>query len=800
MEDLQDFASSCLSAKTIAAELKDDFYSKVIDDFLGDHNGSLLELNEKPWKNRMLVQIGLMREELHISWVNLIKWFQKITPKYQSADFRGLIERNSKTALSLNGDARENFLESNVNFEFVGPLCDSIGIGRKDLLKKSDFSDHAKLAGLSNGLVLELVNFIAREKLDPVVLVSWIRNFEPLFCRDGKIRRAYRLLRTNLKKFKIQFHKNQRSRKKSRGFLQSPFDLSPDVVADDTGNRRVKMIKAHAKKCRIAMHKQTDATAVIKKEDDPVDISQTDCVDETVEQQSHSEPDHNQTPHGVSAEAEHGSQSHQTQTQSKDEEKEDPRTDTGDCVTLLDISVLSLQKLADMYGGKNDTAKAVSMDLLQNHFSAMLKEDADLRSLNDKVIACASSKGGTPLLVPPFNFLHYVCQFLYDLIDVIEQQMMSFEKDFMNTTGVKLGRDKHPRFKSFLNFDESAVTRYIHMASKLLCPIEESTPNYRRHWLAFCIERNNPSKLPITRSNRLINYFEAAAGLVHHFEDIVLFVSKLLLLNDVSDIVLESVNADASDEAMQALVCVLAIVYLKVLGPFWQLLKSDREYHLFSRYIFCLYEKLLEWSQDASCLLQPEAHVNVFLQLPMQERNFKGVFKYCHLNAERQNGTLVRACLQKMMKALAAVLEDNLKDFLPGGKLCKELSVDITVQMANCTFSQLMGEYAFGHAYPYEKNRPDKTLGQTESSVSKEAERAPASQKSPDRPTPPVVMSASAETIEKREEALQGRHIFEVANLHDAEKITAIQQKQEAQDHIYRKTIIGAVSKKRWPM
>ncbi|XP_051520395.1 uncharacterized protein LOC127421407 [Myxocyprinus asiaticus] len=793
MEDLQDFTSSSASAKTIAAELKDDFYSMFVDDFLGDHNGSLLELNEKPLKNRMLVQIGLMREEREISWVNLIQWLQKIIPTHQSADFRSLIERNTTTVLSLKGDARENFLKSNVNFEFVGPICDCIGIGRKDLLEKSDFSDRAKLTGLTNGLVLELVNFIAREKLDPVVLVSWIHNFEPLFCKDGKIQKAYRLLRTNLKNFKMQFRNNQKSRKRSRGlldeFLQSPFDLS--LNADGVEYRRGAMLKAHAKKKR--------RIAVIKEEDEPVVVSQTDCLDETVEQQSQPEPDHNQMPHVISAEEEQGTQSHKRQAQSLDEVEEDPRTDTGDCVTLLDISVLSLQKLADMYGGKNDVAKAVSMDLLQNHFSAMLKEDANLRSLNEKVMACASSKGGTPLLVAPLNFLHYICLFFSDLIDVIEQQMMSIEKDFVNTTGVKLGRDKHPRFKSFLNFDESAVSRYIHMASELLCPVEETTPNYRRHWLAFCIERNNPSKLPITRSNRLINYFEAAVGLVHHYEDVALFVSELQLLSDVSDIVLESVNADVSDEAMQALVCVLAIVYLKVLGPFWQLLKSDGEYHLFNRYIFCLYEKLLEWSQDARCLLQPEVHVNVFLQLPVQERYFEGVFTYCRLNAENQNGTLMRACLQKMVKALAAVMEDNLRDFLPGGKLCKELPVDITAQMANSTFSQLMGEYTFGHSYPYEKNRPDKSPGQTASSVSEEVERELPSKDSPDRPTPPVVMLAPAESTEKCPEALQRHHMFEGANLHDAEKMKVLRQKQETQDHIYRKMIVGAVSKKGGP-
>ncbi|XP_056597735.1 solute carrier family 52, riboflavin transporter, member 2 isoform X1 [Triplophysa dalaica] len=785
MDDLLDFGSSCGSLKAIAAELKDDFYSKLADDFLCAQNGAVLNLEEKPCKNRMLVQVGLLREEHDISWVNLIQWLQKLIPQYQSADFCGLIVRNTTTALSLSRDARENFLESDVNFEFVGPLCDTIGIGRKDLLEMSDFSDRAKLTGLTNGLVLELTNFIAREKLEPTVLVPWIRNFEPLFCRDGKIRNAYRPLRASLRNLRMQYRNNQSSRKRSRGcldeFLQSPFDLEFD--SDETEYRSIAMVKAHLKKKRrTAMNK-----AEIKEEDEPVDISMTD------------EHDRKQAEH---VNSENGEQGSKTNSVTHLDDVEDPKTDNGDCVTLLDISLLSLQKLAEMYGGKNEVAKVVSMDLLKNHFSAMLKENANLRFLNDKVLAYVSTEGGNSLLVPPLKFLHYISQFLSEVIDIIEQQMMSFEKDIVNTTGEKLGRDKHPKFRSFLNFDESTVTRYIHMASEILCPREETNPNYRRHWLAFCAEKDNCSRLPINHSNRIINYFEAAAGLVHHYEDVALFVSDLQDLNDDANILLESVTADASDENMQALVCVVAIVYLKVLGPLWQLLKSDGEYYLFSRYIYCLYDKLLEWSKDTSRLMQPEALLNVFLQLPVQESNFRGVFKYCRVNAENQYGTLVRACLQRMMKALAAVMEENLKDFLPGGEYCKELPTEINVQMSNCTFSQLMGEYPFGHAYPYEKNRPDKTPGPAEGGVSQEAERATAPQKTTDEPTfpPPVVTLSPVKPVQKQQRQMLKRPlVFKVPNLRDARKMKVNRLKQKAQDHVYKKMIIRAVSKNGGP-
>ncbi|XP_026875359.2 solute carrier family 52, riboflavin transporter, member 2 isoform X1 [Electrophorus electricus] len=810
MEDLQDSSFTGPSAISIAAELKDTFYFKLVDDFFGPQTGDLLDLDEKPCTNQLLVQVGLMREENDLSWVNVVKWLQKIFPMFQSADFHCLIERNTETAMSLTGDARQSFLESDINFEFVGPICDSIGIGRTDLLEMSDFSDRAKLTDVTNGLMLELTNFIAREKIDPIVLVSWLRNFDPTFCSDGKIQKANKLLQTSLQRFRIQYRNNQRSRNRKSGlfdeFLQSQFDLTPDL--EDSEFRRVAVIKRHLKKKRLKLvqKKSNFQTAKIKQENQLFDISDTQAEHNlSPGSQKHkgkllsdSVFDSYQT---ITVKQEHDIQSiRSVQTEVLDPEG-NPRTDTGDCLTLLDISVLSLQKLMDMYGDKNEGAKVVSMDLLKNQFSVMLKEDSKMNSLNEIVMSHASNEDNPQPAVPPLHFLHCNTHFLLDFVDAVEKQVMSFEREIVTTTGDKLGRDNNPRFQSFLNFDESAVTRYIHMVCEILCSKGETNNSYRRHWLAFCIERNNPSTLPINQSNRFINYFEAAAALVHHYRDVALFVSDLQLLTDDSNIILDSVSNDASDEAIQTLVCVVAIVYCKVLGPFWQLLKSDAQYVLFSKYIFCLYDKLLQWSEDASVLLEPESGANVFLQIPVQERNFPGVFMFCHANSSNQYGTLMKACLQRMMKVLAAVVEENLKDFLPGGRYCKEPSLELAEQLASCTFSQLMGEYPFGHAYPYSKNRPDKTHVHADDSISEELDRPP---------TPPPLKNTTSLGVPAgttlRRNASKPYVMFERANLRPLErmkkkrlKLMDKRQRSQRQDQLYRKMVLAAVAKNGGP-
>lgn len=639
-------------------------------------------MDERPCKNRLLVQVGLLREDNEVQWGVVLKWLQKIFPMFQSADFQCLIERNIETTLSLTGDARKNFLESDVNFEFVGPICDSIGIGRTDLLEMSDFSERAQCTEITNGLMLELSNFVMREKIDTIVLVSWIRNFDPQFCSDGKIQKSNRLLKAKLKKFMVHYRNYQRTRYRSNGlmeqFLQTPFDLysSDSETVERPTNRRGNFKKKG--------QKRRPGRPRLKEEDELMPISGNRHKLASVKEEYDSDEYGNQ-PGPVPG------------------SKGNPNITDGESLTLLDVSIISVQKLSNVYGGKSEVSKQVSLDLLKNQYTLMLAEDEGMNFMTEQI----NTLSDTHPIVSPLDFLHYNTHYLLDIYDAVEQQIMSFEREIVSTTGEKLGRDNNPTFRYLVNFDESATCRYIRMASDMLSPHEHVKNSCRRHWLAFCIERNNPSKLPANVSNRFNNYFEAAAALLHHREDVVLFFSDLQALNDEPNIILDSINDDASDDVIQALLCVLAIVYCKVLGPYWQLLKSKAQYALYSRYIYCLYQKVLQWSKDATSLMEPEIATNVFLQVPLQEGTFNKVFLFCDTNADNQYGILIRTCLEKVMKVIAAITEENLKDFLPGGVYCQEPSAEVSNQLMVCTFSHLMGEYPFGQAFPYKNQRPD---------------------------------------------------------------------------------------------
>lgn len=611
-----------------------------------------------------------------------------------------MIERGIAATWSLENDARQSFLESNVNFNFVGPICDSIGVERKHLLELKDFSERAQSVEVTNGLILELSNFVDREKLAPVVIVTWLRNFNPEFCKNGNIQRAYQVLRGKIKRLKF-YSRNFATRSHRRNaamesLLQSPFELVKTKVPKLAKKRIKKEDTSNQEK--VTVMEEYDSYEVMQSEGSEGSGGDESAIDNDLESSS----------------------------------REENWDEKAEGLTLLDIAMLSVQKLSSIYGGKSATCKQVSLDLLRNQYALTCKEHPVMADFEQKL----ESLGEEISLASPVQFLNYNASFLVDMHNTIEQQIKNFEKEIILSKDEKLGRDKLPNFVNFVNLSESATSRYIHMVRDILSAQIPSPYNYRKHWVAFCEEKKNPSKLAAKQSNRFNGYFEAAAALVHHYKEIPLFFSDLLTLNCDANVVVESVAADATDSVIQSFVCVLAIIYCKILGPYWQLLKSGAEYSLYSHYLLCLYQRFLDWSKEPSSLLEPEEARNVFLQYPLQEKTFQGVFEYC--GQWHTNRDLIRACLKRMVKAIAAITESHLKDFLPGGKLSQAPSPDLSLQLSSCTFTVLMAQYPFGHAFPYEKERSSKhkSLSSDDSAdtflgndSAEEFEKTPASQR-----------------------------------------------------------------------
>ncbi|XP_020497954.2 uncharacterized protein [Labrus bergylta] len=719
MEEYDNF-TLCGKAAVTEANLRDEYYWKLVADFIGAQSGEGLELETEPCKNRVLIQVGLLREDNNFPWIAIVAWLKKIFPRHQSADFRRLIERGVATTLSLGSDARLTFLESGVNFSFVGPICDSIGVEREHLLEMRDFSEQAQLIEVTNGLILELSNFVVREKIAPVVIVPWLRNFNPEFCKRGNIRGAYSVLRGRIKKLKHHCCNSEtRSNRRNavlENLLQSPFELVP------------KKTPAFIVKKRMRREPGMNPEKVtIKEENESHEISQEDGSDMN--------------------RGEHASESGESDGDTDAAMSDEDTYDTDEASSLLDITMLSVEKLRRKYGKETQACKKLSLDLLKNQYTLTCKEHPALAEF-DKTLA---SLCGDISLASPVVFIHYNAHFLVDLYESVEEQIMSFEREIILSTGEKLGRDKLPKFQNFVNVSESATSRFIHMACDILSPRSSDVQNYRKHWIAFCEEKRNPSRLAMTQSNRINNYFKAAAGLIHHHKEIALFISDLLSLDDdkCQNVILESVAADANDPVIQSLVCVLAIVHCKILGPYWQLLKSGGEYSLYSQNMLRLYQKFLDWSKDPATLLEPEEATNCFLQFPLQEKTFSGVFHYC--GQWHTNRDMIRAFLKRIVKAIAAVTDEHLRAFLPGGTFAEVPPPDLSVQLVSCTFSVLMAEYPFSGQSPSKKRKPEEDMEWSSDSSQEDNDGSESSDNGDNKASSLQVVKKVTKIVEKAE-------------------------------------------------
>ena len=127
---------------------------------------------------------------------------------------------------------------------------------------------------------------------------------------------------------------------------------------------------------------------------------------------------------------------------------------------------------------------------------------------------------------------------------------------------------------------------------------------------------------------------------------------------------LQSVEADLQDQRLVTLLSAVALLYFRVTGPYWKLLKSDVPYTRFHIYVQKMATLFTHWQIDPSGILDP-AFVGIF----------DGEFKVDHpimlervlcLHATEHHWSWCAS--RPSSKKLLAVMQCQLADFLVDGK------------------------------------------------------------------------------------------------------------------------------------
>ena len=105
---------------------------------------------------------------------------------------------------------------------------------------------------------------------------------------------------------------------------------------------------------------------------------------------------------------------------------------------------------------------------------------------------------------------------------------------------------------------ENATSRLIRTTSDITGPGDDNKNGCRAEWIGYCEEVAKESLMTSYRSNGFSNFFMGAAAVIHHHEDLKAFLNRGYLGH--SNLKIENVAADCTDDRLLALVCAVAVL------------------------------------------------------------------------------------------------------------------------------------------------------------------------------------------------------------------------------------------------
>ncbi|GFN81993.1 hypothetical protein PoB_000849900 [Plakobranchus ocellatus] len=260
--------------------------------------------------------------------------------------------------------------------------------------------------------------------------------------------------------------------------------------------------------------------------------------------------------------------------------------------------------------------------------------------------------------------------------------------------GEELGRDKNERLRQFSKESETATTRLIRLACDCLGPRGDEKSGCRQDWLSFCSLK---SFIPSFRSNRFNCFFEAAAALIFHRQQLHQFFNSGILPDNINS-KLQSVHLDIDDDKLMSCICAIALFYLKITGPYWRLINSKTvKYFEFNNYVQVLHSSLSAWSSDPRQLLEPSfacvfGDSFSFATSPF----FTSVHDFITVHETSLISQALSACCAETLIVTERQLSDFLGDGPYSGHSCKHSDETSLAQLAHCPLTNLIGEGAFG--------------------------------------------------------------------------------------------------------
>ena len=134
-----------------------------------------------------------------------------------------------------------------------------------------------------------------------------------------------------------------------------------------------------------------------------------------------------------------------------------------------------------------------------------------------------------------------------------------------------------------------------------LGPVGDEKNGVRDKWLAYCRQNKIKSTTEHYQDNRFNAVFQVAAEIHHHRAEISDFGQKL----ENSNLKVRSVLLDLTDPRVRSMIHAVAVVYVKVTGPDWDMINNKSIGYLdLPAHIRILDERVQLWLSTPLLILQ----------------------------------------------------------------------------------------------------------------------------------------------------------------------------------------------------
>lgn len=316
------------------------------------------------------------------------------------------------------------------------------------------------------------------------------------------------------------------------------------------------------------------------------------------------------------------------------------------------------------------------------------KADVLLREWRKEMLTKAGLKNVTYV-----HSFHCMAHVLLGILYHAKANFYSQHKEHLSNN-IKLGREKHGRFASY-RYD-FAPLRCVRMTCELLGPVGDQKNGVRDKWLAHLRSEDKKCLLQTYKDNRFNAAFECSALVLHHRDDIISLIQKLHTPNGA----IISLQLDLEDTRVCSMIQAFAVLYVKVTGPYWDLVTSNKVSYLdLHKYIQPLASAVEKWLLFPATILTD--HTSVFPSFPPDENS--PVWKQA--TSPPSDADFFKATLLSLLQGLKRCIELQLSDFLKQGTYSTVSEQHDVDRVAGSSLNNMSSERLLGSLDSSQKRR-----------------------------------------------------------------------------------------------